>query len=439
MSDVSIALLTLCCLAVLLAPRQWAPLPLLVCALYIPLEVGFTIGSINVFALRVVLAIAGFRVLLRRETIHGGLNGIDRAFLWWSAAALLTSFAHADPASTLVNRLGWVYNACGTYFVLRIFCRSADDVDRMCRTCVWLLVPVALEMLQELQTGRNLFSAFGGIYEMSEVRNGRLRAQGPFNHSILAGSVAAACLPLAAAFWSQRRWTSVAGIAACLTMVYASGSSGPVIGTLFGLIGLAAWKYREKTRSIRWLLVVAYLGLELVMNAPAYYILTRMDVTGSSTSWHRAALIEAALAHLPEWWLVGTDYTRHWLAYGVLWSGNQADITNYYLRMGVDGGLPLLLTFVLVLARGFSTVGRSWRRLAASASPHVRAFLPWALGASLLSHAANFVGVSYFDQSVVFLYLTLAGIGSVAAPAAAPMAQAKVPPESPGYIALLRP
>ena len=162
MSDVSIALLTLCCLAILLARRQWAPLPLLVCALYIPLEVGFVIGPFNFFALRVVLAIAVLRVLLRRETIDGGLNGIDRAFLWWSAAALLTSFAHADPASTLVNRLGLVYTGCGTYFVLRIFCRSADDVDRMCRTCVWLLVPVALEMLQELQTGRNLFSEFGG-------------------------------------------------------------------------------------------------------------------------------------------------------------------------------------------------------------------------------------------------------------------------------------
>ena len=159
------------------------------------------------------------------------------------------------------------------------------------------------------------------------------------------------------------------------------------------------------------------------MNAPAYYILTRMDVTGSSTSWHRAALIEAALAHLPEWWLVGTDYTRHWFAYGVGWSGRHADITNYYVRMAVDGGLPLLIAFVILLARAFAMVGTTWRCLAraATAPPHV--FLPWALGASLLSHAASFVGVSYFDQSVVFLYVTLAGIASAAEPFSAPAEQ----------------
>jgi len=437
MSEASVALLTVCCVAVLVLRREWAPLPLLVCAMFLPLEVGIEIGPFHFFAFRIFLLTALLRVLLRGETIEGGLNGIDRALLWWSAVALLTSAAHADPVSTLVNRLGVVYTACGTYFILRIFCRSVDDVDRMCRSCLWLLVPIALEMVQELHSGRNLFSGFGGIREYSEVRDGRLRAQGAFGHSILAGSVAAACLPMAVRLWRERRWTSRAGIASCLVMVYASGSSGPVIGMLIGLLGLAGWKYREQTRSIRWGLVVAYLGLELVMNAPAYYILTRLDVTGSSTSWHRAALIEAGLAHLPEWWLAGTDYSRHWLAYGALWTGGHADITNYYLRMGVDGGLPLLLMFLMVLARAFSSVGRSWRRLAASVSPDANTFLPWALGASLLAHAANFIGVSYFDQSVVFLYLTLAGIASISSSATPSVRRSEVHSEPPGYLALL--
>ena len=43
----------------------------------------------------------------------------------------------------------------------------------------------------------------------------------------------------------------------------------------------------------------------------------------------------------------------------------------------------------------------------------------WALGASLFSHAATFLSVSYFDQPVVFLYLTLAGICSGSAQARA--------------------
>ena len=50
----------------------------------------------------------------------------------------------------------------------------------MCRGCVWLLVPVALAMLQEAHTARNLFAEFGGVPDVSAVRDGQLRAQGPF-------------------------------------------------------------------------------------------------------------------------------------------------------------------------------------------------------------------------------------------------------------------
>jgi hypothetical protein len=150
------------------------------------------------------------------------------------------------------------------------------------------------------------------------------------------------------------------------------------------------------------------------MNAPAYYILSYIDLTGSSTSWHRAALIDAAITHWSEWWLAGTEYTRHWLPYGVPWSRNHIDITNYYLRMGIDGGLPLMLAFIWVLVKGFSIVGRTLRELEAAPTPSAScsAFLIWALGASLFAHVATFISVSYFDQSVVFLYLTLAAIGS---------------------------
>jgi len=31
----------------------------------------------------------------------------------------------------------------------------------------------------------------------------------------------------------------------------------------------------------------------------------KIDLTGSSTGWHRAELIDSALRHFNEWWLVG--------------------------------------------------------------------------------------------------------------------------------------
>ena len=37
----------------------------------------------------------------------------------------------------------------------------------------------------------------------------------------------------------------------------------------------------------------------------------------------------------------------------------------------------------------------------------------WVLGAALFAHAASCISVSYFDQSFVFLYLTMAAIASL--------------------------
>ena len=76
--------------------------------------------------------------------------------------------------------------------------------------------------------------------------------------------------------------------------------------------------------------------------------------------------------------------------------------------MGVVGGLPLMLLFIAILAKGFSYVGQTLRQMPES-SPQSR-FMIWALGASLFAHAATFISVSYFDQSFVFIYLTLAAI-----------------------------
>jgi hypothetical protein len=266
-------------------------------------------------------------------------------------------------------------------------------------------------MLSEQMTGHNLFSILGGVPEMSEVRNGRIRAQGPFAHSILAGSVGAACLPLMIGLWRQYRKIAIAGIVACCSMIIASASSGPIMSALFAIGALFMWYWRGRMRLLRWLAVLAYIGLDLIMKAPAYYLIMRIDLTGSSTSWHRAALIDTALKHLTEWWFAGTDFTRHWMDYGVGWNPDHIDITNHYLVMGVYGGIPLMLLFIAVLAKAFSFVGQTLQK-AYNLQIQESRFMFWALGASLFSHAATFLSVSYFDQSFVFLYLTLAAICS---------------------------
>jgi hypothetical protein len=424
MNGIAVAFVVINAIALVVLPRRWAPLPLLVGACYMTLGSGVEIGPFHFQVIRILVAVGVARVIIRGERLADKMNRLDWLMVTWATWALISSLFHKEVSQVFVNRLGLVYNGCGIYFLLRVFCRSLKDVVGLCGIIAILLIPLSIVMVSEQVTGRNIFSVLGGVEELSEVRHGRIRAQGPFAHSILAGTVGAVCLPLMIGLWRQHRKTAIAGMAACLSIVLASASSGPILSTLFGIGALLMWHSRNQMRLVRWVAVLGYIGLDLIMNAPAYYLIARIDLTGSSTGWHRAALIDSAIQHISEWWMAGTDVTRHWMPYGVAWSEDQADITNYYLNMGVWGGLPLMLLFITVLATAFSFIGRTLREMPKLSSQSQ--FMIWALGASLFAHSATSISVTYFDQSVVFIYLTLALIGSVGSHAVKVMMPIKV-------------
>lgn len=417
MNGFAVIFTLLAALFLLRLPRQWAPLPLLIGASYMTLGQGIELGPFHFTVIRILVAIGVLRVMAKKERIVGDWKGLDQMLVWFGVCAICSSVFHKDPSAALINRLGLAYDCLGLYFLLRIFIRDADSILILSRIVIIALIPIAIEMISETVTGGNAFSFLGGVPVASEIRDGKVRAQGPFAHSILAGTVGAVCMPMAILFWKKNRNLALLGLITTGTIVVTSRSSGPIMTAFIAIIGLALWKWRSYMRLIRWSAVLAIIGLNFLMNAPVYYLLARIDLTGSSTSWYRAALIESAFNHLNEWWLGGTDYTRHWMVTGAAWSSDQADITNNYIKMGVLGGLPLMLLFIGVMVAGFVSVGKALR-LSLDA-PVEKRFLIWTLGSILFGHAATMLSVSYFDQSVVFLYLVLAAIGSVCAAAAA--------------------
>jgi hypothetical protein len=404
-----IGILFLCAGAAGLAvlPRRWAAVPLVAGACYMTVGQEITVGPFTFTVIRILILVGLVRVRLRRERLAGGLHALDWSILAWGAWACFSALFHAPVLAALVFRLGLVYNAWGIYFLTRIFCSSVDDGLRLARATVILLALVASEMVYEHFATHNLFSPLGAVNMVPEMREGRYRASGPFEHPILAGTVGAVSLPLVIGWWRYGRIAACFGALVCLAMIVTSASSGPIVAMLWGVAAVFMWRFRHRTRSIRWLAVGAYLVLELVMKAPAYYLIARVDVVGGSTGWYRARLIQSALEHVGEWWLAGTDQTRHWMQTGV---GDQADIVNHYLQTGVWGGLPLVLLLIAVLWAAFARVGAAIRDDSALTPP--QRFVVWTLGASLAAHAVTWLGVSYFDQIVVFLYVTLAAIGS---------------------------
>jgi hypothetical protein len=408
------AFICLAMMALLIVPRRWAPLPMLLVTCYMTPGVGVMLGQFSFFSIRLIILAGLIRVLLRGEYHSLISRPLDRVMVVWSIWALAVSIFRSDPGATFIGNGGFVFNFFGIYILLRSWCRSLVDVFFLCRITAWLLMPIALCMVYEKVAASNLFSHLGGVPELPEIRLGRIRAQGPFVHSIMAGSVGAAMLPLCLGLWSRFRGAALVGTMSAITMVFASSSSGPLLSSLLGLLGLLLWKTRSQVRTLRWAAISVFALLMVVMDGRAYYLIERIDLAGGSASWHRARLIDMSLEHLGEWWLAGTDYTRHWMPTGVPWSQNHTDITNQYILFGVQGGLPLMALFILLLAMGFSIVGRYSR--GAQAINSDCAFFCWALGSSLFAQAATFISVAYIDQSFVFLFITLASIAGLSNP-----------------------
>jgi hypothetical protein len=408
--------------ALMSLPRKLALLPLLIGCCYMTVSQRIDIGPITLTVIRILVAVGFVRILIRGESPIGGMNTMDKLMISWMVWLTLSSFLHPGGKMPLVFNLGQAFNIGGIYFLIRVFCSNREELASIIRFTAWLLVPIALEMLMEHATGKNMFSVFGANVMM---RDDKFRATGPFSHAILAGSVGAACVPLMVGIWRESRLTSLAGILACLTIVITSNSSGPVMSLIFGIAALCLWMRRQWLRYVLWGGVAVYLMLAMVMERPAYYILDSIDITGSSTGWHRARLIESSIDHLNEWWLAGTNYTRHWMPTGVSWSPDHCDITNYYLLMGVWGGLALTLLFISLIWKAFRYVGEM-AGTDGGLGIETR-FMAWCAGSALFAHTATCVSVAYFDQSYIFMFLCLAAISSIHQHALLPVADGADP------------
>lgn len=428
MTPFSIVFTTVAVAAIFLLPRRWASVPLLIGTCYMTRAQAIDIGPFTFPVIRMLILAGLVRVASRHERPAWGIGRVDVFMIGWGIWMVLSVLFHRNPWEQGVLRLAFVLDAWGVYALFRVFCRDLADMSRLAAVLGVVLAPIAALIAFEKVTGTNLFAVFGGVPAMAMVRNGTVRAQGPFAHAILAGNIGAVCLPLMFSAWPRFRLASITGALASVVMVVSSGSTGPLLGLIVAVTALGLWPIRQHMRVVRGLAIGSAVALTFMMHAPFYYIMARIDLTGSSAGWHRSRLIEAAIDHITEWWVVGTDYTRHWMPYGVPWSPDHVDITNHYLRMGVLGGLPLLLLFSAVLLCAFSYVGLVLRRRSGPRSEHIVA---WAYGSSLFVHAITCLSVSYFDQSIIFLYLTIAALGCAPWAAAAKTSPHLVPQRTP--------
>ncbi|WP_424315759.1 hypothetical protein [Haloferula sp.] len=356
------------------------------------------------------------RVLMKGEKMDGDPSPIDKLIKIWAGWLVFASLFHEFlPGSGPVFTIGVVMNIVLIYWFSRIWSSDLPSIMSVVASIAFVLAPIALEMAYEKIAGRNLFGIFGGEGAVF-IRDGEIRARGPFRHPILAGTVGATCFPLMIGIWQKHRVPAIVGIIACITIVIASRSSGPVVSFGVGAGMVAAWRYRHLAGRMAWLSVIGYFVIELLSNRPAYHVVvTRLDFTGSSTAHYRCRVIDVAIENFSEWAIFGTDHTRHWIPGGigsVVGDGRHMDITNYYVAMGVMGGF---ICMMLVIAMMFKAIKGVVDFANDEESGHSleNKFMVWCFGAALFSHAVSAISIAYFDQSQTFFWMTLAVTASV--------------------------
>jgi hypothetical protein len=420
-----IAALLLMGLLMLALPRRQALLPVVVLICFMTMGQRLMVFGLNFTLIRVLLVFGAVRVFSRGEARLRGVDPVDRAMLWYVASGIVAYTLLWQTGEAFMNRLGMAYDALGLYFLFRVLVRDADDLRTVLRQLAWCAIPLALLMLVEKHTGRNPFAALGGVPPETIVRDGLLRCQGPFAHPILAGVFGSGLVPLFLGLRAQRSpqrpgdgRLALAGLAAAGVIVICAGSSGPLLAAVIGAFAWFLFPLRDHMRAVRRGLLALVVVLHLSMQAPVWFLLARMTVFDGSTGWHRSILIDDAIHHFGDWWLIGTYTTANWGFY-------MFDVTNNYIAIAVQGGLLTLVLFVLVISRAFASAGLAQRAWGDAHPAEQR--LAWALGSALLVHVVNYVSVVYFDQNIVVWYLLLAMLATLrhlvpAAPGPAPAA-----------------
>jgi hypothetical protein len=386
----------------LTASRNRAWLPILLVACFVSTSQRIVIATLDFNFIRAILVAAAVRIIARREYAKIQLTRLDKLVIAWVLVSAAMSTLRIGSFAAVIQKSGTAYDALGLYAVGRFWLRKPGDLRALSKALSVIAVIAAVGFLREHLTGRNIFSIFGGVSELTTIRDGRLRCQGPFSHPILAGTYWVGFLPLMAILIHDPKWRfrGAIGLFSIATITILCSSSTPLLGLIATAAFGSLWLVRSHAGFLRWSVFAMLLLLHMVMNGPVWSLIARVGVVGGSTGYHRYQLVNAFINNWTEWFMIGTNSTAHWGWF-------LFDVANQFVREGVEGGLITLSLFVMVLVTAFGSVGKHTGKRA----PRVEAVSMWAVGTAIAAHCVMFIGISITHSNtnmLVFLWLLAA-------------------------------
>ncbi len=397
---------------ILLLPRKRVIVPFLLLGFLVPSSQTLVLGGVHLFVVRILILAGCGRLVAAKlsgksSAFGGGFNTIDKVFFSWALVRASSSMLLYGDSGAVINQIGFLWDSLGGYCFLRFAIHDEEEIHKAARVFAIITIIAATSMVVEQRSMTNVFGFIGG-QPSPDVREGKARSQGPFSHAILAGAFGASVTPLFLWLWSFRKDRAVAAMAmvGAATMVVTSASSTSFGAFAGGIVGACFWPVRRHLRTVRWCIVLTICLLALIMKAPVWFLLARVDLVGGSSGYHRALLIDQCIHRFGDWWLVGTNNNQNW-------GWDMWDVQNEFVAEGLKGGLAALVLFLMLMSRSFTRLGIARK---AQTSDKRRARLTWLLGAVILAHIFAFFGADYFDQTRFWWYASLAMVSAATAP-----------------------
>jgi hypothetical protein len=390
---------------ILFLPRKYVIAPLLLVTFTVPLGQVVVLAGVHFTVIRILIVTGLVRWAASRRSspggvFTGGFNSIDGLTTLWALMALITFSLQWMDTQALIKSLGDSLDLLGGYLVIRFLIQDREDVRRTLKVFAAICVIMGVCMINEQITHQNIFGFLGGFPITPAERAGGIRAQGIFGVYIDAGVFGAILIPLFVWLWSgaKSRVAAALGMTGATAMTLASNSSTPQLAYVAGIVGLCFWPLRRRMRLIRWGFVIILVMLHFVMKAPVWALIARVDLTGSSSGFHRYMLVDNCIRHFSDWWLLGyKDYNN--------WGWDMWDLSNQFVAKALTGGLVTLVLFIWILSRSFGGLGSARKFVEGNRAEE---WFLWCLGAALFANVVGFFGCSYMAQMQMALFPLLA-------------------------------
>lgn len=330
-------------LAVRAAPVPVWPAVLLFYCILVPEEVRLQLGEFRLYTYRLCL-FALFplilSILLRGKVRLGVLDTLLLCAGGWMAASMMV---HLGFSQGLESGGVIAFDVIVAYLVGRCFLRSPAQLRRFLKAVLPGVAAVgavfALESIGHVLLIRPVAGAiFGTAVEGrgaagAVIRNGLMRAYGPFPHPILGGLLVASFLPL---YWmSFRGRTGKLGAAAALAAFFTMSSAG-LMSLALNILSIVTERAVKTVREVTWSAILwCVLALATLIHffskSGLFSVVIRYLTLDAGTGFHRLLIWEYGSAEvkrhplfgigLDEWirpsWLYSNSVDAHWLALGM--------------------------------------------------------------------------------------------------------------------------